>query len=91
MGQLARFSYSMRVTGAVIIMAILYFRIAIEYFDPMVNGTWKGVFETGPLTSVANLAFWAVPVALSVILIATWGWFLIAPQQEERARARRRP
>jgi len=89
MGQLGRFSYALKVTVGVILMAILYFRVAVDYLQPFVQGAKDGFVE-GPLTPVAELAYWIVPVALAIILIVTWGWVIIAPQQEEKARAARR-
>lgn len=90
MGQIGRFMFAIKVTIGSILMAILYFRVGIDYLQPMVLGETEAFVE-GPLTSVASLAFWAVPVAMGIILITTWGWVIISPQQEEKARARTRP
>lgn len=83
MSQIKRISFALGVTLKVVVAMFIYFRIAVDEFQPMINGQYSG-----PFTSEANLAFWVVPIALSIILVATWTWVIISPQQEETKRAR---
>ncbi len=81
MGQLGRFMFALKVTVAAIVMTIVYFRGVIDHLKPIVAD-----FQ-GPFTPAIDMLYWVVPLALSIIVAATWGWVLISPQQEEKARA----
>lgn len=84
MGQLRRFMFAMKVTVAAIVMTIVYFRGVIDHLKPIAAD-----FQ-GPMTPAVEMLYWVVPLALSIIVVATWGWVLISPQQEEKARAQLR-
>jgi len=85
MGQLGRFMFALKVTVGAILMTIIYFRGVVDNLKPIAND-----FQ-GPMTPAVDMLYWVVPLALSIIVVATWGWVLISPQQEEKARAARRP
>lgn len=84
MSQTRRFMYALKVTVAAIILTVVYFRGVIDYLKPIASD-----FQ-GPMTHAIDMVYWIVPLALSIIVIATWGWVLISPQQEEKARAQLR-
>lgn len=81
MGQLGRFMFALKMTFGVILMTIIYFRGVVDNLKPIAND-----FQ-GPMTAPIDMLYWIVPLTLSIIVVATWGWVLISPQQEEKARA----
>lgn len=81
MGQLGRFMYALKVTFAAVLMTVVYFRAVVDHLQPL------AAEYQGPMTQVIELVYWVVPLALSIIVVATWGWVVISPQQEEKARA----
>lgn len=81
MSQLRRYVYALKVTFACIIMTVVYFRGVVDHLQPIAAD------YQGPMTQPIEMLYWVVPLTLSIIVVATWGWILISPQQEEKARA----
>lgn len=86
MGQLARFGTALKITGGYIFVVIIYFRVFMDYLLPYATEDFAG-----PFSFAAEMMVWAVPVAGSIVVVAAWGWVLISPVQEEKARAIQRP
>lgn len=81
MSQIRRFAYALKVTFACILLTVVYFRGVVDNLKPIAAD-----FQ-GPMTQPIEMLYWVVPLTLSIIVVATWGWVLISPQQEEKARA----
>lgn len=86
MSQVKRVWFAIRVTIAMGLAAIVHFRVGVDHLYPMATNTFSG-----PFSEYAAMLESLVPVAIGIILIASWAWVIYAPTQEEKARALRRP
>jgi len=86
MGQLRRYSLAMAITMGYIFVAIIYFRVFYEYLLGYATEQFAG-----PFSFAAEMLVWVVPLAASIVVIAVWGYVLVSPVQEEKARALQRP
>ncbi|MFB6200857.1 MAG: hypothetical protein ABEI98_02490 [Halorhabdus sp.] len=85
MSQLRRYAYGASMTVAMAFAAVLYFRMFIDHLKPIVEE------HQGPFDPVLEVLTWIPPMAIGIILFATWVWVLSSPVQQERARARGGP
>lgn len=78
MSQIRRFAFAMKVTIAMGLAAIIHFRVGVERIYPLAQGDFSG-----PFTPIIEILEFTVPLAIAIILLATWVWVLISPVQEE--------
>lgn len=87
MGQIARVAFASKVTVAMGFAALVYFRLGVNQLFPLAKNS-----HSGPFTPGVEAAEFVVPIAIAVIILASWAWVLVAPVQEERTvRTVRRP
>jgi hypothetical protein len=82
MSGIKRFWFAIRVTFLMGLAAIIHFRIGVDYLYPMATNDF-----TGPFSSYADALEGVVPVAIGVVLVATWAWVIYSAVQEEKKRA----
>lgn len=86
MSQVKRLWFAIRVTIAMGLAAIFHFRIGVEHLYPMATDTY-----TGPFSQYAAALETLVPVAIGIVLVASWAYVVFGPVQEEKKRVVRRP
>lgn len=79
MSQIRRFAFAMKVTIAMGLAAIIHFRVGVEQIYPLARGDFAG-----PFSGIIGILEFLVPLAIVIIVLATWLWVLISPVQEER-------
>lgn len=79
MSQIRRFAFAMKVTLVMGLAAIIHFRVGVEQIYPLARNDFAG-----PFTGIIDILEFTVPLAIAIIIIATWVWVLIGPVQEER-------
>lgn len=87
MSQVRRWWFGMKMTVAMSFAAVIHFRVGVEQLYPMARTDFSG-----PYSPVIDTLEFIVPLAIVIILLATWAWVLYSPIQRERnVRTLRRP
>lgn len=84
MSQIRRYAFAMKMTLVMGLAAIIHFRVGVEQIYPLARGDFSG-----PFTGIIDIIEFVVPLAIVIIVLATWVWVLISPVQEERTVRRR--
>ena len=82
MSLVKRVWFAIRVNFAMALVAIMHFRIGVDYLYPMATETFAG-----PFSQYADGLEAIVPVALSIVILASWAWVIYGTVQEEQKRA----
>lgn len=82
MSLIKRVWFAVRVNIAMALLAIIHFRIGVDYLYPLATEDFQGVFSQWA-AALENI----VPIAIAVIVVATWAWVIYGTVQEEQKRA----
>lgn len=84
MSLIRRYWFAIKVSVLMGVVTIVHFRVGVDHLYPMATNDFAG-----PFSSVVNTLEFLVPLAVVVIVGATWFWVLVSPVQEERVVRRR--
>jgi len=77
--QIRRVVLAVSVTIAMSFVALIHFRVGVPHLYPLATQD-----VAGPFSHVVVTLEFIVPIAIAGITLATWGWVLVGPVQQER-------
>lgn len=84
MSQWRRFAYGAAGTIGLGVLGIIYYRIAVPFFEMSTTGEHQG-----PFSHVAQWGLDITPYIIAILLLALWLWVAVGAVQKERTLERR--